>query len=319
MTNVLDPNSGIITEIERYSIHDGPGVRSVVFLKGCQLRCKWCCNPETFVPEIEMGYFKDLCINCGRCIKDCPYEAIKFDSELVLFTDRNICRKYCIGILDKFPCTEHCYTSARKEIGVRKTVNEIVKEVERDRKYYQQTGGGVTITGGEISFQSNFALTLINLLHNKWIDVGIETNGMGLPDFYERIFKFISFAFLDIKILKENDHLKWTNSSNRKILNTAILFSDLSKKYNVRIIVRVPIIPTVNDKGEIIESILEFLYKNAPNLREIEFLPYHKLGRSKYKSIGLEYELDGINPMDEEIMDDFETLSKEKGFIPVRF
>ena len=319
MIHTHNQDTGIVTEIERYSIHDGPGVRSVVFLKGCQLRCKWCCNPETFLPYVEMGYFKDLCINCGRCIEDCPYGAIKFDNEMSLTTDRNVCLQQCYMKVDKFPCTEHCYTGARKEIGKRMTVNEIIFEVEKDRKYYQRTGGGVTITGGEISLNPHFVIALIMKLHSKWINTAIETNGMGKSDLYEELFKYLSVVFLDIKLMNEEQHKKWTKASNMTILNNARLFSELSKRNNVRVIIRVPIIPGVNDTKEEINSLLNFLSVNAQNLKEIEFLPYHKLGRGKYKSIGLDYELDGIDLLDEGKISEFEYLAKSYKFIPVNF
>ena len=132
--------SGIVTEIERYSIHDGPGIRTVVFLKGCQLRCRWCCNPETFAPFIEMGYFKDKCLSSDRCERACPYGAITSDTTLGVLTDWTICKQNCFGVTEDFPCTQSCYSGGRRNIGFRMTVEEVLEDVEKDHQLYERSG-----------------------------------------------------------------------------------------------------------------------------------------------------------------------------------
>lgn len=305
--------SGIITEIERYSIHDGPGIRTVVFLKGCPIQCKWCCNPETHASYIEMGYFKDQCFNSGRCIKACPYGAITLNQEIGITIDRAICQRYCYKNIEDFPCSQVCYSGARRNIGIRMTVQEILKEVEKDRQLYERSNGGVTLSGGEVSSQPQFASTLLKTLSNRWIHTAIETCGVGRYSFYDQIAPNLNFAFFDIKSMFNEKHEEWTKASNTQILRNAITLYELSMKYGFSMVIRTPVIPGFNDTDDDIKEIAKFIANNLSGIEGIELLPYHKLGRGKYQSIGKEYELKHLEPPSQERMKYLEGLVKDIG------
>lgn len=311
--------AGIVTEIERYSIHDGPGVRTVVFLKGCQLHCSWCCNPETINPVIEMGYFEHLCTHCHNCIQDCPFGAISILQDSQLITKRSICYENCYGRVDEFPCTIHCYAEARKSIGEQKTVAEILEVVEKDRNYYLRTGGGVTLTGGEISMQPQFASALIQAIKQNWIDVAIETNGFGDFAFYEQISPFLSFAFFDIKTLDPLKHISFTGGSVEKIKSFARRFSALSKKNEIEVVVRVPLVPGFNDDSDQLTQIAKFVAEELPDINKIELLPFHKLGLNKYRSIGKEYDFENFQTIDLEKVEKFSHVFANFGIQTVSF
>lgn len=290
-------DTGILTEIERYSIHDGPGIRTVVFLKGCSLHCKWCCNPETIEPLIVMGYFKDKCLKSGRCEKTCPYGAIVFDPEKGPITNRIICQRFCFGIKEIFPCVQHCLSGARQNIGIRMGIEDIIREVEKDRSLYDKTGGGVTVSGGEISSQPLFTKKLLRQLKDEWFHIAIETNGMGKTSFYKEIAQFLDFVFLDIKSISNEKHLQWIGSKNSLILRNASVISSLSKIYGFKYVIRTPVIPGFNDSNEEIEEIVKFIKSEVPNSTGIELVPYHKLGQGKYQTIGETYSLQDVKPV----------------------
>jgi len=311
--------SGIVTEIERYSIHDGPGIRTVVFLKGCPIRCRWCCNPETFTPHVEMGYFKDKCIPGCRCTQDCPYGAISGDPANGMITNWVICQQKCYGKTETFPCTQHCYTQARKNIGTRMTVEEVLEEVEKDHQLYDRSEGGVTLTGGEVAYQPEFTLSLLSEFKMRWIDTAIETNGFGKPGFYQRIAPYLDFVFLDIKSASTHKNREWTGSSNQVVFKNAVILSELSQEFGFELVIRTPIVPGFNDCVEDIEEIASFVSTNLPCVSGMELLPYHKLGRGKYKSIGVEYQLPSMEPPSKEIMSELESVIVRKNIQVINY
>lgn len=312
-------NNGIVTEIERYSIHDGPGIRSVIFLKGCSLNCKWCCNPETIEPMIVMGYFKDKCLKSGRCEKSCPYGAIVFNSESGPITNRNICNSHCFGFTEIFPCVQHCLSGARRNIGIRMEIEDIVREVEKDRSLYDKTGGGVTVSGGEISSQPSFTINLLRQLKNEWFHVAIETNGMGKTSYYNEIAKYIDFVFLDLKSTSNEKHQKWIGSKNTLILKNASEISSLSKIFGFKLVIRTPVIPGFNDSDTEIEEIVKFIKKEVPNSYGLELLPYHKLGQGKYQTIGETYSLQNIDPISQSRISELEKLVEKYDLNVIHF
>lgn len=315
----LTDKTGIVTEIERYSIHDGPGVRTVIFLKGCQLNCLWCCNPETIKPYIEMSWFKHLCIHCNNCVEDCPYDAISISDDGQPIANRNICKKNCFGKVDIFPCTARCYTGARTAFGARMSVSQVVLEVEKDRNLYKRTGGGVTLTGGEVSMQPDFAIALSKVLHQKWIDLAIETNGFGDIDFYHNIAKYLSFAFFDIKILDPRLHKKYTGGSVDVIINFAKEFSKIAELNEIDVVVRIPIIPGFNDDIQKVTQIARFVKEELNGINKIELLPFHKLGQDKYESIGRVYAYQGFDSFNTSMLQKYAEEIKRIGINVVSF
>jgi len=287
--------TGRVTDIERYAINDGFGLRTTVFLKGCFLRCRWCSNPETQKNYPEMVFFQDKCIGCGSCKALCPYGAL----DNGLLADRSICEK-CYTRENPFKCTEKCYPKCRKIVGEEKTVPEVVNVVKRDLPFYQLSGGGVTISGGEPLAQPEFTYALLKAFHENWIDTAIETCGSGRTEDYVKIAPYLNFAFMDMKATNNKKLKEWTGADGELIKNNIIQMDKLSKEYGFDLIIRTPVIPGFNDWEEDIEGIAGFISANCHNYAGMELLPYHKLGRGKYISLGMKYELSGLtSPTDE--------------------
>lgn len=299
--------SGIITEIERYGIHDGPGIRTVVFLKGCPLRCSWCCNPETQVKYIETAYFDDRCIGCGRCSKDCPYSAITIQGE-GMFTDYTVCREHCYGEKEQFPCTRHCYTGARKTIGEPMTVQQLYEKLSRDISFYENTGGGITVSGGEPILQPEYLYAVLRYCKENWVDTALETCGIGNIEDYECIAPYLDTLFVDVKSMDTGRHKRWTGCGNTGILTSVQHLSRMASEFDFEMYVRVPVIPGFNDTAEDILEIGRFVRDKCPGARGVELLPYHKLGRGKYKSLGREYMIHSLEPPKEEKMDELRAV-----------
>jgi len=289
---------GTVTDIERYAINDGFGLRTTVFLKGCPLKCKWCSNPETQKFYQQMIYFQDKCIGCGACKEVCPYGAFTNGLE----ADREICEK-CHDRIDAFKCVEECYPQCRKIAGDKMTVQEVVDIVKRDMPFYQLSGGGVTISGGEPLAQPQFTFELLKAFNENWIDTAIETCGVGAVEDYKLIAPFLKFAFMDLKCVDNRKHYEWTGADNELIKKNIICMDELSKKYGFQLIIRTPIIPGFNDSQEEVRGIAEFVANNCKNYIGMELLPYHKLGRGKYISLGRAYELAELATPTDEHMD----------------
>lgn len=289
--------SGTITDIERYAINDGFGLRTTVFLKGCPLRCRWCSNPETqnFYPE--MVFFQNKCIGCGACTGLCGSHALKNGA----LADRSICEK-CYLRENAFSCINECYPKCRKIAGDIMTVQQVIEIVKRDMSFYQLSGGGVTLSGGEPLAQPEFTIALLKALCDHWIDTAVETCGAGKPEDIESMVPFLKFAFIDLKCMDNAKHSKWTGQSNIQILSNIRLMDRLCEQYGFQLIIRTPIIPGFNNTVEEISRIAVFVSENCPHVTGMELLPFHRLGRGKYTSLGREYtQSDTITPPEEEM------------------
>ena len=267
---------GIIFNIQRYSINDGPGIRTTVFLKGCRLNCFWCHNPEGIEPklEIQINYFK--CIGCRRCIGVCSYGARKIiDGELVYSREKcKLCGK----------CVDVCYAGATEWVGTIMTVEKVIEEIERDCVFYNQSGGGVTFSGGEPMLQIAFLKELLRNSKQKKIHTALDTSGYTNWGGFEEILPYTDLFLYDLKLIDEHQHKIATGVSNKLVLSNLI---NLSKKC-ARIIIRVPIIPKVNNSiGEITE-IANFI-KGLDYIELVELLPFHQLGSGKYENLGKKY------------------------------
>ncbi len=274
---------GKVFDIERFAIEDGPGIRTIVFLKGCPLKCKWCANPESQNIKTEIMYYINKCKGCGRCIEQCPQKAIDTDEKYGLVTDHS----KCIGC---GKCVDACYYAARKVTGKYMTVEEVMNELEKDVSFYKKSGGGVTVSGGEVLVQADFTKELLKACKDKNIHTAIETCGYGSWKEFEKLIPYLDLVFFDIKHINEKEHIKGTGVSNEKIINNL-------KKLDIKsipIIVRIPFIPGYNSDVKVQQKIYKFVSK-LNNVIRIEVLPYHRLGISKYKSLGKDYELEKIN------------------------
>jgi len=273
--------AGNITNIQRYSLHDGPGIRTVVFFKGCPLRCRWCCNPESQNPQPEIYYVNSKCIGsktCGNCQTSCKQDAISYDAQGYAVINRNKCDlcKYCIN---------NCPAKALLMQGKRMTTEEILGEVERESVFYRNNIGGLTVSGGEPLEQGLFLLMLLQEAKKRRIGTAIETCGYGDYEIIKQAAQLSDTVFFDIKTLNEAKHKDWTTQSNKLILeNFQKLCADFPA---LPVTARTTVIPGFNDSDEEINQIRTFI-KSKSNVR-FETLPYHRFGISKYPALGRIY------------------------------
>lgn len=272
---------GIVTHIQRYSIHDGPGIRTVVFFKGCPLACEWCCNPETqaFKPELE--FIHNLCQQCGRCILVCPESAVNPDVNCS--EKEKINRRKCTLCKD---CVQECPTGALKVVGESMSVEEVFDLVEKDAAYYRRSGGGVTLSGGEPLAQPEFAYEILMKCHNANIHTTIETCGMSPRNVLQKIFAVTDLFLYDIKHTDAVKHQQLTGVSNEIIWDNLRWLKE--KKANV--ILRLPMIPGRNMDLEGFKM-LSGLVKEL-KIKEINLMPFHQMGKDKYSHLGKKYQME---------------------------
>lgn len=274
---------GLVYNIQRYSIHDGPGIRTIVFLKGCPLRCIWCCNPESQFTSQEVIFNPMKCIGCGRCLEVCPTGT----AELYLKEDYFGAKRLCNNC---GKCVEVCPSSARELIGNYMSLDEIMKEIENDIPFYRNSGGGVTLSGGEPLIQASFVSLLLKKCQEKGINTAVETAGYVKWENFKKVIQYVDIWLYDIKHLNNKKHKELTGVGNELILENISKIAALKKE----IIIRVPIISDCQDSLEEVESIAEFA--RSLKIKEVHLLPYHRLGESKYSQLGRNYKLKGITP-----------------------
>ncbi len=270
--------SGILFDIRKYSVHDGPGIRTTVFFKGCPLNCWWCHNPEGKAPQIEIFLRENRCIRCGACLQVCDQGAIyqKNDS---FETDRTLCT-LCGA------CVEECYAEARELVGKRMTVAEVMEEIERDAPFYEQSDGGVTFSGGEPLFQPVFLGALLRACQNRGIHTALDTCGYASWDTFERLRREVNLFLYDLKLIDEARHRQFTGVSNQVILENLRRLSALGHT----IFVRFPVIPAINDDERNVQQMVELLL-SLPQKHPVDILPYHASAIHKYEGLGVEYRL----------------------------
>lgn len=270
--------SGLIFNIQRYSLHDGPGIRTTVFLKGCPLKCEWCSNPEGINPWPELMTFDSKCIACFRCVEGCPTSGVsEIEGKRVI--DRGKCNS-C------FDCIAVCASGALVKTGTFYGVAAIMEEVEKDRLFYANSGGGITFSGGEPLLQADFTCEVFNRCRQKAIHTVLDTTGHVSWETMTRVLEFTDLVLYDIKHLDTDVHKKTTDFDNHLILEN---FKKTIKM--VRTWVRVPLIPGFNDSEEFIQSLCRFISQLGDgNIEKISLLPYHSWGEQKYEKLGRDYE-----------------------------
>ena len=271
---------GLVGGIQKFSTEDGPGIRTTVFLKGCPLNCKWCHNPELINPQKQLMRSDKKCIGCGECIKVCPVGALSVDEgRFIIDRDR------CTGCLK---CTEVCYSEAMNPVGKDMTVQEVMALVRQDKGYYQKTGGGMTISGGELLMQHEFASALIDAASDEGIGTVLDTSGFGDGDVLLELARRSTNILYDMKFITDEGHRQATGVSNSLILdNLRRLAAD--RDINPKLIMRMPLIQGLNDTAEVIDATCEFYRQNR--IKNVTLLPYHELGVSKSRNIGRVVEL----------------------------
>lgn len=270
--------TGLIFHIQRFSVNDGPGIRTTVFFKGCPLRCVWCHNPESISFQKEIVFREDRCIRCGGCVEVCEHEAARQVGHQIVYSRENCAR--CGR------CVEVCYTEARNTGGREVTTEEVVEEVIKDAVFYDQSGGGVTFSGGEPLLQDEFLLSLLHACSGRNIHTAVDTSGYVAPGCLKRISEAVDLFLYDIKTVDDSMHREFTGVSNTVILENLRLLAE----WNKNVIVRIPVIPHVNDDEENMERIGEFV-SSLEHVPEIHLLPYHETGVEKYYRLGLTYPL----------------------------
>jgi len=263
---------GIIFNIQKFCIHDGDGIRTCVFLKGCPLRCLWCHNPESLERTPNLSFNKLKCSSCGRCLAVCPGRTI-VDGELKI--EREKCTR--CG-----KCIEACLNDANEMMGSEVTADEVFAEVIKDKIFYDTSGGGITVTGGEPSYQPEFTLELLRLSKDAGITLAIETCGIGARDFYEKAADLGATFLFDVKCIDPARHRELTGADNAHILGNLRYLMDRGAD----VILRLPMIPDCNDRDEDIANLCAFLNENRGRYRYAEIMPYHTLGIGKAEKIG---------------------------------
>ncbi|MBU5300451.1 MULTISPECIES: choline TMA-lyase-activating enzyme [Clostridium] len=299
-----------IFNIQKYNMYDGDGIRTLVFFQGCPLRCKWCANPEGLEKKYRVMLKSNLCVNCGACVSACPVGIHTISNKTLKHeVNRDI---DCIGC---GKCKEACLKSAISIVGEEKTISELLKIVEEDRTFYEMSGGGVTLGGGEVLMQPEAATSLLMACKQEGINTAIETCGYTKLETILKVAEFVDLFLFDIKNINSDRHYELTGVRNERILEN--LQELLKKKYNVKI--RMPLLKGINDSQDEIEKTMEFLlpYKDYKNFKGIDLLPYHKMGVNKYNQLGMEYPIKDDPSLKNEDLDRIEGWIK-KYDLPVK-
>jgi pyruvate formate lyase activating enzyme len=293
-------NKRMVVDITRMTVHNGPGIRTLILFKGCPLHCIWCSTPESQKESPEIGFYPDRCIRCDDCLAACPRSAIAVRGNTVA-VDRELCDN--CG-----QCASVCYSGALKLFGQEYTIEKLVREILRDEVIYKHSGGGVTLSGGEPFFRPEFLLILLKELKRNNISCGIDTCGFTDRQHIKAILPYVDFFLWDIKHMKNEKHTEYTGVSNELILDNMRFVS----RENISLYLRLPVIPGYNDSKD---NLLDLCYfaKTLSSLVEIDLLPLHHLGKSRYVALGREYPIDGIPLIKEEILRSMKRLVESTG------
>lgn len=290
---------GLVLNIMRFALHDGPGIRTTVFLKGCPLSCWWCHNPEGRSGKTEVVYVAERCIRCGDCVRACSQAALALKEQVI--RDSRLCRK-------NTDCVKVCPTGAQEVFGRYMTVAEVMKEVLKDQVFFDESGGGMTLSGGEPLMQAEFALALLAICRSHRIHTVVDTCGDAEWQDLDRIRRNVDLFLFDLKIMDPVRHEQFTGARNNRILANLRLLAE----HQSTVIVRIPVIPGVNDGEDNLAAVSGFL--SPLGLQRIDLLPYHQTAMGKYSRLGLTYRMAGVAPPSEEHLQTIAARLTRDGF-----
>ncbi|WP_072500029.1 choline TMA-lyase-activating enzyme [Olsenella phocaeensis] len=294
-----------VFNLQKYNMYDGPGVRSMAFLKGCPLRCKWCSNPESQLRAHEVMFKSANCANCGACVAVCPVGVHKMvDGSHVV--DHGV---QCIGCRQ---CERACMYSALQVMGDDRSVDEIVEFFDEDKDFYRMSGGGITLSGGEVLAQSEATLAILMASKARGYHTAIETCGYAPTETILKVARYVDLFLFDIKQMDPVKHKFWTGVNNEQILSNVREL--LENGFNVR--VRMPLLKGVNDSKEEVDAVIAFFkpYRYQKNFDGVDLLPYHKLGVGKYASLGRDYEIKDDPSLTDEDLNRVESWIEDADF-----
>ncbi len=289
-----------IFNIQKFSIHDGPGIRSVVFFKGCPLKCQWCANPESQSLNTEIMWDKEKCVLCKKCENLCPTNSISFTNNNFSF-NHNTCKECKL-------CINQCPTKSLEFVGEKMDIQKVMKEVLKDIDFYEESNGGVTLSGGEVLVWHEFAKELLLELKKHSIHTALETTGFAKNETFQSVANNADLLLFDIKHHNSENHKNHTNVNNELIIENI----KWAVQNNIKTIARIPVIPNVNNSIEDAKSFCKLLKEIG--ITDINLLPFHQFGEQKYNNLQLEYSLKDQKALKKEDLNDYCQVFKDNGF-----
>jgi pyruvate formate lyase activating enzyme len=299
---LLKSIKGLINKIQRFSLHDGPGIRTLVVTKSCPLNCLWCSSPQTQKARPELLYIRSRCQGCGHCIRACPEKAIAaMEDEHLVRTNRNLC-------LGCGACVTACLNRAREIAGRYYSVEDLLLEIEKDTAFYRRSGGGVTVGGGEPAMQAEFVGRFLSVCQTRQIHTVMETSALASWIKLAPLIECLDLVYIDVKHMDERRHFELTGSSNRLILD------NIKRAAGFRhMILRIPVVPGLNDSADNILNTVAFARTLGSNLLRLELLPYHKFGRHGYYELERRYEIEAIEAPADDFMEEMREMVQKAG------
>jgi len=298
-TKIVEKDA-VVLSIDRMTTHNGPGIRTIILFKGCPLRCLWCSTPESQKADPEIALYPDKCIQCGQCIPVCPLEAITMTGEMIRI-DRGRCNN--CG-----KCAELCYSEAIMVLGQSMVVEVLVEHAKKDMVFYEQSGGGVTLSGGEPLVYPDFVGQLLQALKEEGINVGVDTCGHVPWQNFESVLAYVDFFLWDIKHMDSERHRELTGVSNELILRNARAVSER----NIPLYIRFPVIPSYNDSEKNIKATCE-MARGLSSLVEVHLLPLHHLGKARYDSLNRDYPIAHLSLIPDHVLEEMKQLVESYG------